>query len=147
MTNERPPAGDSDRYGLAALTKPASLLRLAGIGTVVFAIAAAFAGTAGWLSPGRLDPARMIDDPGEPRREQVEERSEAGQQEHGRQRELDRMRNIGQRDRRGAQHRPRHGPSNHVRQDALVIAARQNGDNLDFFTSFCDLSNGLSVRR
>ena len=28
---------------------------------VVLAIAAAFAGTAGWLSPGRLDPARMID--------------------------------------------------------------------------------------
>jgi len=61
MANERPPADDFDRYSLAALTKPAALVRLAGIGTVVLAIAAAFAGTAGWLSPGRLDPARMID--------------------------------------------------------------------------------------
>ena len=58
MSNERPPADDLDRYSLAALTKPAALVRLAGIGTVVLAIAAAFAGTAGWLSPGRLDPAR-----------------------------------------------------------------------------------------
>jgi catalase len=61
MPDERPPAGDSDRYGLTALTKPAALVRLAGIGTVMLAIAAAFAGTAGWFSPSRLDPARMID--------------------------------------------------------------------------------------
>lgn len=61
MSTERPPTGDSDRYGLTALTRPAALVRLAAIGTVVIAIAAAFAGAAGWLSPGRLDPARMID--------------------------------------------------------------------------------------
>lgn len=61
MSNERPSADASDRYGIAALTKPAALIRLAGIGAVVLAVAAAFAGTAGWLSPGRLDPARMID--------------------------------------------------------------------------------------
>jgi catalase len=61
MSNERPPEGDSDRYSLAALTTPAALIRLAGIGVVVLAIAAAFAATAGWLSPGRLDPARIID--------------------------------------------------------------------------------------
>jgi len=61
MSTERLPASDPDRYSLAALTKPAALVRLAGIGTVVLAIAAAFAGTAGWFSPGRLDPARMID--------------------------------------------------------------------------------------
>jgi catalase len=61
MSTGRPPAGNSDRYSLAALTKPAALVRLAGIGVVVLAVAAAFAGTAGWLSPGRLDPARMID--------------------------------------------------------------------------------------
>ena len=51
----------TDPYSFSNLTQPASLVRLAGIGTVVLAIAAAFAGTAGWLSPGRLDPARMID--------------------------------------------------------------------------------------
>ena len=48
-------------YSFAALTKSASLARLGGIGVVVLAIAAAFAGTAGWLSPDRLDPDRMID--------------------------------------------------------------------------------------
>jgi catalase len=48
-------------YSFAFLTKPSSLVRLGGIGVVVFAIAAAFAGTAGWLSPGRLGPDRIID--------------------------------------------------------------------------------------
>ena len=51
----------TDRYSFANLVKPASLVRLAGIGVVVLAIAGAFAATAGWLSPGRLGPARMID--------------------------------------------------------------------------------------
>lgn len=51
----------TDRYSLAALAKPASLVRLAGIGVVLLGIGGAFAATAGWLSPGRLDPARMID--------------------------------------------------------------------------------------
>lgn len=61
MSTERPPAGDTDRYSLSALTKPVALARLAGIGTIVLAIGAAFAGAAGWLSPGRLDPARLVD--------------------------------------------------------------------------------------
>lgn len=52
---------DSDRYSFASLTKPASLLRLGGIGVVVLAIAGAFAATAGWFSSGRLDPARLVD--------------------------------------------------------------------------------------
>ena len=51
----------SDRYSFANLTKPASLVRLVGIGVVLLAVAGAFAGTAGWLSPGRLDPERIID--------------------------------------------------------------------------------------
>lgn len=51
---------DSDRYSFAYLTKPASLVRLGGIGVVVVAIAGVFGATAGWFS-GHLDPARMID--------------------------------------------------------------------------------------
>jgi catalase len=50
-----------DPYSLTHLTRPGSLLRLAGIGVVVLAIAGAFAAAAGWLSPGRLGPERMID--------------------------------------------------------------------------------------
>jgi catalase len=52
---------DRNPYSLAQLTKSASLARLGGIGVVVLAIAAAFAGTAGWLSPDRLGPDAMID--------------------------------------------------------------------------------------
>jgi catalase len=52
---------DPDPYSLGHLTKPASLARLGGIGVVVLAIAAAFAGTAGWFSPDRLGPDLMID--------------------------------------------------------------------------------------
>ncbi|MFI5030570.1 MAG: catalase family peroxidase [Reyranellales bacterium] len=48
-------------YSFSNLTKPASLVRLGGIGVVVLAIAAAFAGTAGWFSPDRLGPDQMID--------------------------------------------------------------------------------------
>jgi catalase len=48
-------------YSLAHLTRPASLVRLGGIGVVLLVIAGAFAGTAGWLSPGHLDADRMID--------------------------------------------------------------------------------------
>jgi catalase len=48
-------------YSLAHLTRPASLVRLGGIGVVLLVMAGAFAGTAGWLSPGHLDPDRMID--------------------------------------------------------------------------------------
>jgi catalase len=52
---------DPERYSLAALTRPAALIRLAGIGMVVLGVAVAFAAAAGWLSPGRLDPGRLID--------------------------------------------------------------------------------------
>ena len=48
-------------YSFSYLTKPASLARLGGIGVMVLALAAAFAGTAGWFSPGRLGPDAMID--------------------------------------------------------------------------------------
>ena len=48
-------------YSFSNLTRPESLLRLGGIGVVVLAIAAAFAGTAGWFSPDRLGPDLMID--------------------------------------------------------------------------------------
>jgi catalase len=48
-------------YSFSNLTKPASLVRLGGIGVVVLAIAAAFAVTAGWFSPDRLGPDQMID--------------------------------------------------------------------------------------
>lgn len=62
MSSEWPPPGrGASRYSLAGLTKPAALVRFAGIGVVVLSIGMAFAATAGWLSPDRLDPARMID--------------------------------------------------------------------------------------
>lgn len=48
-------------YSFAHLTKPVSLARLGGIGVVLLIAAVAFAGTAGWLSPGRLGPDAMID--------------------------------------------------------------------------------------
>lgn len=48
-------------YSLSYLIKPASLVRLGGIGVVVLALAAAFAETAGWFSPSRLGPDAMID--------------------------------------------------------------------------------------
>ena len=48
-------------YSFSNLTRPASLARLGGIGAMVLALAAAFAGTAGWFSPSRLGPDVMID--------------------------------------------------------------------------------------
>ena len=48
-------------YSFSNLTRPASLARLGGIGVMVLALAAAFAGTAGWFSPSRLGPDAMID--------------------------------------------------------------------------------------
>ena len=48
-------------YSFSNLTRPASLARLGGIGAMVLALAAAFAGTAGWFSPSRLGPDAMID--------------------------------------------------------------------------------------
>ena len=48
-------------YSFSNLSRPASLARLGGIGAMVLALAAAFAGTAGWFSPSRLGPDAMID--------------------------------------------------------------------------------------
>jgi catalase len=48
-------------YSFAHLTRPASLVRLGGIGVVLLVVAVAFAGSAGWLSPDRLGPDAMID--------------------------------------------------------------------------------------
>lgn len=53
--------GFADRYRLAWLTRPASLAWLALIGVIALAVTGAFADTAGWLSPHRLTPARVID--------------------------------------------------------------------------------------
>lgn len=62
MLNKWPlPENGSSRYALAYLLRPGTLLRLGAIGAVVLAMGIAFATTAGWLSPGRLDPKRMID--------------------------------------------------------------------------------------
>lgn len=59
MPTPQPESGH--RYGLATLLQPRSLRRLALIGAVVAAIAAAFAWTGGLFSPGRLDQARIVD--------------------------------------------------------------------------------------
>jgi catalase len=49
------------QYGLPSLTDKGTLLRLAVIGAAVLCVVAAFAYVGGWLSPGRLTPAKMID--------------------------------------------------------------------------------------
>jgi catalase len=51
----------AERYRLSALADPAALAGLAIIGIVVLCVVGAFAYVAGWLSPGRLTPARIID--------------------------------------------------------------------------------------
>jgi catalase len=51
----------SERYRLASLTNKGALARLAAIGAAVLAVAVCFAYVAGWLSPGLLTQARMID--------------------------------------------------------------------------------------
>ena len=56
-TSSRP----DSHYDLRHLLAPASLLKLSGIAAIVCGIAALFAWSGGWLSPGRLDQARMID--------------------------------------------------------------------------------------
>lgn len=54
---------DTDpRYGLAALLKPAALMRLGGIAVLLAAAAAAFAWAGGWLAPHRLDRQRIINE-------------------------------------------------------------------------------------
>ena len=55
------PSRPGSRYDLTHLLAPASLVKLVGIGAIVCGIAALFAWSGGWLSPGRLDQARMID--------------------------------------------------------------------------------------
>jgi catalase len=51
----------SQRYRLASLTNKSALARLAAIGIAVLAIAACFAYVAGWLTPGLLTQALLID--------------------------------------------------------------------------------------
>jgi catalase len=58
VSNDR---AQSERYRLSALTSEATLARLAAIGAVVLAIAGCFAYVAGWLSPGLLTQASVID--------------------------------------------------------------------------------------
>ncbi len=48
-------------YGLAALKAPGALLRLGIIGVAILAGAGAFAYAGGWLTPGLLTPAGIID--------------------------------------------------------------------------------------
>ncbi len=49
------------RYSVQNLLTPASLAKLAGIGGAVLGVAALFAWTGGWFSPGRLDQMHLID--------------------------------------------------------------------------------------
>src|SRR5262249_43234592 len=52
---------ESERYRLASLIHKGALARLAAIGVFVLAVAVCFAYVAGWLSPGLLTQARMVD--------------------------------------------------------------------------------------
>jgi len=52
---------ESKQYQLAALTEGGAPIKLAVIAAVVLSVAGCFAYVAGWLSPHRLTPARMID--------------------------------------------------------------------------------------
>ncbi|HLY54680.1 MAG TPA: catalase family peroxidase [Stellaceae bacterium] len=58
MADQPDPA---NRYRLPSLSDPRGLAGPAVIGVIVLGIAAAFAWVAGWLSPERLSPARMVD--------------------------------------------------------------------------------------
>ena len=55
------PSEPAGRYSLSTLLAPAALMRLGIIALVLLGVASAFAWTAGWLSPGRLDQVRLID--------------------------------------------------------------------------------------
>jgi catalase len=55
------PSEPAGRYSLSTLLAPADLMRLGIIALVLLGVASAFAWTAGWLSPGRLDQVRLID--------------------------------------------------------------------------------------
>jgi len=52
---------DGSRYTISAVLRPAALPRLAIIGMVLVALTGAFAATAGWLSPHRLTPEKIVD--------------------------------------------------------------------------------------
>ena len=52
----------SSPYSLSNLLRPGALARLGLIAVIVLAIATGFAGVAGWLSPGRLDQARLVNE-------------------------------------------------------------------------------------
>jgi catalase len=54
------PPDIDDRYSVRALTSAASLARLAVIGAILVLIVAAFAWSAGWFSPHRLNQARIV---------------------------------------------------------------------------------------
>ncbi|MBM9401488.1 catalase family peroxidase [Gluconacetobacter azotocaptans] len=62
MTEPRsgPPKGGG-ASGPASLFDPGTMLRMAGIGVVMTGVVAAFAWSAGWLSPHRLTQARMME--------------------------------------------------------------------------------------
>jgi catalase len=51
----------STPYRLSSLANKGAIVRLAVIGAVILCVVASFAFVAGWLSPGRLTQARMID--------------------------------------------------------------------------------------
>ena len=55
------PSEPAGRYSLSTLLAPAALMRLGIIALVLLGVVSAFAWTAGWLSPGRLDQVRLID--------------------------------------------------------------------------------------
>jgi catalase len=59
--NTHVPKEAASRYSLSALSAPTALTRLGVIGLVLLGTASAFAWTAGWFSPSRLDRGRLID--------------------------------------------------------------------------------------
>jgi catalase len=61
LLSDRPQPRPGERYSIASLLALPSLLRLALIGGVLLVLAASFAWTGGWFSPGRLDQDRMVD--------------------------------------------------------------------------------------
>ena len=54
------PPDIDDRYSVRALTSATSLARLGVIGAILVLIVAAFAWSAGWFSPNRLDQKRIV---------------------------------------------------------------------------------------
>ena len=60
MYDDDPKNTPAARYSLSVLLRPPSLLRLGLIGGAMAAVVVCFAWAAGWLAPGRLDQARII---------------------------------------------------------------------------------------